>query len=351
MWHQKSVNVQNESPETLEYGPFPLFAKRSVEVHRQFERECPDPALSLLDDNDAFWDKILQTPSDESLGYEAEAVNMFSTTPVELVCGHVGSSCLETLPSPAHLMGKKRKKRGGGERRDSADRQSSAVTQHIIQLRRKQSYIDSLKGEKWWSSSVWRAEPEWAGPDGEQAESEGETHPHLPDHPFCQEVWMTPAMPIGRKKREASTPKIRRKRQKQRSILHLIPASTNSYGERDLTILTWALGRSQGAGLQVSGETISVVTEGTYFIYSQVLYKDNTWVMGHVITKRLKGAETKLMKCLKSMPSNLSEPVNTCYTAGVHYLESGSVLELSVPRQSAELILWSHATFMGIFSI
>ncbi|KAG9281567.1 hypothetical protein AMEX_G92 [Astyanax mexicanus] len=187
MWHQKSVNVQNESPETLEYGPFPLFAKRSVEVHRQFERECPDPALSLLDDNDAFWDKILQTPSDESLGYEAEAVNMFSTTPVELVCGHVGSSCLETLPSPAHLMGKKRKKRGGGERRDSADRQSSAVTQHIIQLRRKQSYIDSLKGEKWWSSSVWRAEPEWAGPDGEQAESEGETHPHLPDHPFSQE--------------------------------------------------------------------------------------------------------------------------------------------------------------------
>ncbi|XP_049321491.1 tumor necrosis factor ligand superfamily member 13 isoform X3 [Astyanax mexicanus] len=168
----------------------------------------------------------------------------------------------------------------------------------------------------------------------------------------CCGVWMTPAMPIGRKKREASTPKIRRKRQtEQRSILHLIPASTNSYGERDLTILTWALGRSQGAGLQVSGETISVVTEGTYFIYSQVLYKDNTWVMGHVITKRLKGAETKLMKCLKSMPSNLSEPVNTCYTAGVHYLESGSVLELSVPRQSAELILWSHATFMGIFSI
>uniref|UniRef100_A0A3B1JL37 TNF superfamily member 13 n=1 Tax=Astyanax mexicanus TaxID=7994 RepID=A0A3B1JL37_ASTMX len=87
------------------------------------------------------------------------------------------------------------------------------------------------------------------------------------------------------------------------------------------------------------------------FYLLQVLYKDNTWVMGHVITKRLKGAETKLMKCLKSMPSNLSEPVNTCYTAGVHYLESGSVLELSVPRQSAELILWSHATFMGIFSI
>ncbi|XP_072548790.1 tumor necrosis factor ligand superfamily member 13 isoform X2 [Salminus brasiliensis] len=167
----------------------------------------------------------------------------------------------------------------------------------------------------------------------------------------CCGVWGTPATQISREKREVSGPKNRRKRQKQRSLLHLIPAFKHSYAERDLTILTWALGRSQGVGLQVSGETITVVTEGTYFIYSQVLYKDNTWVMGHVITKRLNGAESKLMKCLKSMPSNLSDPVNTCYTAGVHFLESGSVLELSVPRQSAELILSAHATFMGIFSI
>ncbi|KAL6464040.1 hypothetical protein MHYP_G00284310 [Metynnis hypsauchen] len=135
----------------------------------------------------------------------------------------------------------------------------------------------------------------------------------------------------------------------RRSFLHLIPASAHSNDERDLTVLTWALGQSQGVGLQASGETITVATEGNYFIYSQVLYKDTTWVMGHVITKRLNGAETKLMKCLKSMPSN--DSVNTCYTAGVHFLESGSVLELSVPRKSAELILIAHATFLGIFSI
>ncbi|XP_066517526.1 tumor necrosis factor ligand superfamily member 13 isoform X4 [Hoplias malabaricus] len=137
----------------------------------------------------------------------------------------------------------------------------------------------------------------------------------------------------------------------QRSFLHLVPALTQSYDERDLTVLTWALGRSQGAGLQVSGETINVTREGLYFIYSQVLYSDTTWVMGHVITKRLEGAETKLMKCLKSMPSNVSLPLNTCYTAGVHFLESGSLLELSVPRKSAELILSAHATFFGIFSL
>ncbi|KAK1787718.1 hypothetical protein P4O66_016215, partial [Electrophorus voltai] len=85
--------------------------------------------------------------------------------------------------------------------------------------------------------------------------------------------------------------------------------------ERDLTVLTWALGQSYGAGLQLSGETVTVVNNGTYFIYSQVLYKDTTWVMGHVITKRINGAETKLMKCLKSMPRNVSLPLNSCYTA------------------------------------
>ncbi|XP_067295998.1 tumor necrosis factor ligand superfamily member 13 isoform X5 [Pseudorasbora parva] len=119
----------------------------------------------------------------------------------------------------------------------------------------------------------------------------------------------------------------------------------------DITVLSWALGQSRGEGLQVSGDTVTVEAEGPYFIYSQVLYKDTTWVMGHVITKRLKGAETKLMKCLKSMPSNVSQPLNTCYTAGIYFLESGSTLQLSVPRKSAELNLSAHATFMGLFRI
>ncbi|KAM9440279.1 tumor necrosis factor ligand superfamily member 13 isoform 2-T2 [Clarias gariepinus] len=165
---------------------------------------------------------------------------------------------------------------------------------------------------------------------------------------------MTLACGSSREKRDVSSQGTKRKkRQKQRTFLHLVPAYTHSYDERDTTVLTWGVGRSQGAGLQLSGggESITVVTEGLYFIYSQVLYKDPTFVMGHVITQRLKGAETKLMKCLKSMPTNVSVPLNTCYTAGVHFLESGSVLELSVPRRSAELVISAQATFMGIFSI
>ncbi|XP_051749379.1 tumor necrosis factor ligand superfamily member 13 isoform X5 [Ctenopharyngodon idella] len=144
----------------------------------------------------------------------------------------------------------------------------------------------------------------------------------------------------GRDKRDVTEQKKQRKRrQKKHTFLHLVPVSSQSYRQ------------SRGEGLQVSGDTVTVEAEGTYFIYSQVLYKDTTWVMGHVITKRLKGAETKLMKCLKSMPSNVSQPLNTCYTAGIHFLESGSSLQLSVPRKSAELILTAHATFMGLFSI
>ncbi|KAF4072806.1 hypothetical protein AMELA_G00251670 [Ameiurus melas] len=168
----------------------------------------------------------------------------------------------------------------------------------------------------------------------------------------CSGISPTSLCGSSRGKRDVSSQrKLRQKRQKQRTFLHLVPDSTYSYDERDTTVLSWAVGRSQGAALQVSGDSITVVTEGSYFIYSQVLYKDPTWVMGHVITKRLKGAETKLMKCLKSMPNNVSLPLNTCYTAGIHFLESGSVLELSVPRRSAQLVISAQSTFMGIFSI
>ncbi|XP_073695653.1 tumor necrosis factor ligand superfamily member 13 [Garra rufa] len=157
----------------------------------------------------------------------------------------------------------------------------------------------------------------------------------------------------GRDKRDVMKQRKQRKRREteQHTFLHLVPVSSQSYSDHDTTVLSWAVGQSRGEGLQVSTDTVTVEAEGTYFIYSQVLYKDTPWAMGHVITKKLKGAETKLMKCLKSMPINVSQPLNTCYTAGIHFLESGSTLQLSVPRQSAELILTAHATFMGLFNI
>lgn len=151
----------------------------------------------------------------------------------------------------------------------------------------------------------------------------------------------------------------RRRRRRQRcpdgrmSVLHLQPLSSQSFDDDDYTLVKWAVGKSLGNGLQVgmSGEVVTIVTEGTYFIYSQVLYKDTTWTMGHVIKKRIHGTETSLMKCIQSMPSNITVAQNTCFTAGVHYLEPGSTLELSIPRKSAGLVLKGHATFLGMFSL
>uniref|UniRef100_A0A4W5R7R9 Uncharacterized protein n=1 Tax=Hucho hucho TaxID=62062 RepID=A0A4W5R7R9_9TELE len=64
--------------------------------------------------------------------------------------------------------------------------------------------------------------------------------------------------------------------------------------------------------------------------------------MGHVIKKRLHGIETSLMT-----PSNITVAQNTCYTAGVHYLESGSTPELCIPSKSVGLVFKPHTTFLG----
>lgn len=136
-----------------------------------------------------------------------------------------------------------------------------------------------------------------------------------------------------------------------RIFLHLQALSSHSHDQGDCTDIKWTVAWSQGEGIQVSGETVTVVSEGPYFIYSQVLYKSTTWIMGHVITKRLNGTDTKLMKCVKTMPDNLSTAQNSCYTAGIFFLESGTVLELTIPRKSADLVLTPHSTFFGIFSL
>ncbi|XP_062391555.1 tumor necrosis factor ligand superfamily member 13 isoform X1 [Sardina pilchardus] len=160
----------------------------------------------------------------------------------------------------------------------------------------------------------------------------------------------------GRKQRQTQ----KRKRQcasvGRRTFLHLRASSFVSYDKDDYTAIQWTAAGSQGEGLEVSGETVTVATEGPYFIYSQVLYKGTTWSMGHVITKRPNGTEhsngTNIMMCAKNMPDNSKiKALNSCYTAGIFFLESGTVLELYVPRKSAELDRRSHATFFGISSL
>ncbi|XP_031428353.1 tumor necrosis factor ligand superfamily member 13 isoform X1 [Clupea harengus] len=140
-----------------------------------------------------------------------------------------------------------------------------------------------------------------------------------------------------------------RQTRRRRTFIHLQALSSHSHDKDDSTVIKWMSAWSQGEGLQVSEENVTVMTEGHYFIYSQVLYNSTIWIMGHVITKSLNGTGTKLMKCVKNMPNDMA--LNSCYTAGIFFLESGSVLELSVPRKSADLILKPYSTFFGLFSL
>ncbi|XP_063058589.1 tumor necrosis factor ligand superfamily member 13 isoform X2 [Engraulis encrasicolus] len=176
-------------------------------------------------------------------------------------------------------------------------------------------------------------------------------------HAACCWVWGcyrdTTGQSLNRVRREASKRgRQRRQNRKNRTLLHLQALSSHSQDEEDRTVIKWTPAWSQGEGLLVSGETVTVVTEGPYFLYSQVLYRSTTWIMGQVIIKRLNGTDTKLLKCVKHMPTDdNNNPLNSCYTAGVFFLESGAVLELSIPRRSASLILTPYSTFLGMHSL
>ncbi|MBN3277107.1 TNF13 factor, partial [Polyodon spathula] len=78
--------------------------------------------------------------------------------------------------------------------------------------------------------------------------------------------------------------------------------------------------------------------------------------MGQVVMKigggGSKGNETnRLLTCYKSMPENAEQAYNTCFTAGVYFLEKGSVLQLSVPRFNAGIQIVDHSTFMGLIQL
>ncbi|KAL6464039.1 hypothetical protein MHYP_G00284300 [Metynnis hypsauchen] len=184
MWHQFSSNglqLPQNQPEPEQSDPFLSFATRSRAVHRHWESSSRPPALSQYDD--AFWHKVLQNPSEET--FSCDPLNELFAAPAELVCGHTGSGCLEKLPSPATLMRKKRKKRGG-----DAERHTPAVKQHIRELRKKQSIIDELMGEKRWGSSVsWRSEGGCERAEEEQDVIPLDDHHHslLTDSPISRE--------------------------------------------------------------------------------------------------------------------------------------------------------------------
>ncbi|KAG8429888.1 hypothetical protein GDO86_018945, partial [Hymenochirus boettgeri] len=103
-----------------------------------------------------------------------------------------------------------------------------------------------------------------------------------------------------------------------RSFLHLVPGNFSSYESLDTTVISWKVSLKEGRSLDVLGESVIVKNSGIYSIYSQVLYSDNRFTMGHLVTRKMEGdseSDEVLLRCVQSMPSDHSMAYNTCYSA------------------------------------
>lgn len=157
-------------------------------------------------------------------------------------------------------------------------------------------------------------------------------------------------------RRRRQSDKEGRGRTRRRSVLHLVPVSTETYEALDSTVILWRASSLQGDAFELSPAATAIKEDGFYYIYSQVLFHDWTFLMGQVVMKagggESRGNEsTRLLTCFKSMPKNAEQAYNTCFSAGVYFLEKGSVLQLSVPRFNAGIQLADHSTFMGLIQL
>lgn len=134
----------------------------------------------------------------------------------------------------------------------------------------------------------------------------------------------------------------------------MVPASLSSNDEKDLTELEWKPFLSQGSALEVRGKAITVDEGGLYLVYSQVLYNDNTFIMGHIVTRWPDGDADKageLFRCIQSMPGNEEIAYNSCYSGGVFKLHRGDVIRLHIPRTNASVDMRGDATFLGLVKL
>lgn len=143
------------------------------------------------------------------------------------------------------------------------------------------------------------------------------------------------------------------------SCLQLLANSSRKTYRKDFsgphTGIPWQTGLRRGEALEADGDSILVLEEGFYFVYSQVYYTDRTFAMGHVVIRMKKnvvGDETPyvtLFRCIQNM--NPVHHYNTCYTGGIVKLEAGDHLELLIPRPTANVSLDGDSTFLGAFKL
>ncbi|XP_061463558.1 protein ABHD13 isoform X4 [Rhineura floridana] len=136
------------------------------------------------------------------------------------------------------------------------------------------------------------------------------------------------------------------------SCLQLMADSKSDIQQHDgSSIVPWLLSFKRGTALEEQGNKILVRETGYFFIYGQVLYTDEMFAMGHWIQRKkahVVGDDLTLVtlfRCIQNMP--LTNPNNSCYTAGIAKLEEGDELQLTIPRIGAKIVLNGDATFFG----
>ncbi|XP_075842247.1 tumor necrosis factor ligand superfamily member 13B isoform X2 [Microtus pennsylvanicus] len=128
------------------------------------------------------------------------------------------------------------------------------------------------------------------------------------------------------------------------------PEETGSY-----TFVPWLLSFKRGSALEERENKIVVKQTGYFFIYSQVLYTDTIFAMGHLIQRKkvhVFGDELSLVtlfRCIQNMPRTL--PNNSCYSAGIARLEEGDEIQLAIPRENAQISRDGDGTFFGALKL
>lgn len=142
-----------------------------------------------------------------------------------------------------------------------------------------------------------------------------------------------------------------RKQKKKRSVLHLVPINITSKEDSDVTEVMWQPALQRGRGLEAQGYIVRVWDAGVYLLYSQVLFHDETFTMGQMVSREGQGRQETLFRCIQSMPSNPDWAYNSCYSAGVFHLHQGDILSVVIPRARAKLSLSPHGTFLGLVKL
>lgn len=121
------------------------------------------------------------------------------------------------------------------------------------------------------------------------------------------------------------------------------------------TFVPWLLSFKRGNALEEKENKIVVKQTGYFFIYSQVLYTDTIFAMGHLIQRKkvhVFGDELSLVtlfRCIQNMPRTL--PNNSCYSAGIARLEEGDEIQLAIPRENAQISRDGDGTFFGALKL